>query len=78
MRKDPGQVGFTVIPRRWVVERPLAWLTAHRHLVRDYERHPGVAEEMVRWAVIGRMARSLTRGRDAVRQQAWTRQCPVA
>src|SRR5699024_11570494 len=52
--------------------RSLAWLTAHRHLVRDYERHPGVAEEMVRWAVIGRMARSLTRGRDAVRQQAWT------
>jgi transposase len=28
-----------VLSRRWAVERTLAWLIAHRRLVRDYERH---------------------------------------
>ena len=29
---------FKVLPRRWVVERTLAWITRHRRTVRDYER----------------------------------------
>ena len=28
---------FEVLPRRWVVERTLAWTTAHRRRARDYE-----------------------------------------
>ena len=40
VRKPAGQRGFAVLPRRWVVERTLAWLTAHRRLARDYERLP--------------------------------------
>jgi transposase len=40
VRKPEGQHGFAVIPRRWCVERTLAWLTAHRRLARDYERDP--------------------------------------
>lgn len=53
-----------MIPRRWVVERSLAWLTSHRRLARDYEHDPAVSEAMVRWAAIGQMARRLNRGRD--------------
>lgn len=30
--------GFVLLPRRWVVERSLAWKTRFRRLVRDYER----------------------------------------
>jgi transposase len=26
-----------VLPRRWVVERTLAWITRHRRTVREYE-----------------------------------------
>ncbi|MDT0331449.1 IS5 family transposase [Nocardiopsis lambiniae] len=74
VRKAPDQVGFAVIPRRWVVERSLAWLTSHRRLARDYERNPAVSEAMVRWAAIGQMACRLARGRDALRQRAWTGQ----
>jgi transposase len=31
---------FQVLPRRWVVERTLAWITRHRCIVHDYGRPP--------------------------------------
>jgi putative transposase len=34
---DPGQKGFAVLPRRWVVERTFAWLGNCRRLSKDYE-----------------------------------------
>jgi transposase len=72
VRKPAGQRGFVVIPRRWAVERTLAWLTAHRRLARDYERHPAVSEAMIRWAAINTITRRLARGRPATRQQRRT------
>lgn len=44
--------GFQVLPRRWVVERTLAWIASHRRCARDYERLPAHHEAMVRWAMI--------------------------
>jgi transposase len=67
VRKPDGQRGFTVIPRRWAVERTLAWLIAHRRLARDYERHPAHSEAMIRWAAINTMTRRLARGHPATR-----------
>jgi transposase len=65
--KPKDQKGFAVIPRRWAVERTLAWLTAHRRPARDYERAPASSEAMIRWAAISGIARRLTRGRPASR-----------
>lgn len=59
VRKPEGQRGFAVLPRRWVVERTLAWLMRCRRLVRDYERLPESHEIMVKWAMIGLMTRRL-------------------
>lgn len=37
VRKLPGQVGFVVQPRRWVVERFFAWINRNRRLWKDAE-----------------------------------------
>jgi transposase len=50
---------FAVLPRRWVVERTLAWITGHRRCVRDYERLRHHHEAMVRWSMIRITSRRL-------------------
>ena len=52
---------FKVLPRRWVVERTLAWITRSRRTVRDYERLPAHHETIVYWAMIIVMSRRLAR-----------------
>jgi transposase len=38
--KPRGQIGFSVLPWRWIVERTFAWLGNYRRLARDYEISP--------------------------------------
>jgi putative transposase len=38
VERVPGQRGFGVQPRRWVVERSLSWISRNRRLSKDYER----------------------------------------
>ena len=63
-----GQSGFVPLPRRWVVERTHAWITGHRRMSRDYERLPAHSEAMIKWAMIGLMARRLAPGSG---RRAW-------
>jgi transposase len=39
--------GFVLLPRRWVVERSLAWLSRNRRLAKDYERHVQTSETLI-------------------------------
>lgn len=55
---------FQVLPRRWVVERTLAWITRCRRTVRDYERLTAHHETIVYWAMIITMSRRLARQRQ--------------
>jgi hypothetical protein len=48
---------FTVLPRRWVVERTFGWLGMNRRLSKDYERVPETGEA---WIYLG-MSRLLLR-----------------
>lgn len=52
VKRSDDASGFVVLPRRWVVERTLAWIARHRRCVRDYERLPTHHEAMVRWSMI--------------------------
>ncbi|MFF5099839.1 MULTISPECIES: IS5 family transposase [Actinosynnema] len=55
----PRKTLFQVLPRRWVVERSLAWITGHRRCARDYERPPRHHAAHVRWAMIRIILRRL-------------------
>jgi transposase len=72
VRKPADQRGFAVIPRRWAVERTLAWLIAHCRLARDYQRDPAISEAIIRWAAIITITRRIARGYRATRQQRRT------
>ena len=47
VKRKPSSAGFEVLPKRWTVERTLAWLTRCRRLSRDYERLPATSEAFV-------------------------------
>jgi putative transposase len=59
VEKLGGQVGFQVLPKRWIVERTFAWLNRQRRLSKDYERLPATSEAFVYVAMIRLMARRL-------------------
>ena len=59
VEKAEGQKGFVVLPRRWVVERTIAWLNRQRRLSKDYERLPQTGEAFVYVAMIRLMLRNL-------------------
>jgi transposase len=57
--KPEGQAGVVPLPRRWVVERFLGWLTQCRRLARDYEREPAYSEAWVYLAETHRLLKQL-------------------
>lgn len=61
VKRTDGATGFTVLPRRWVVERTFAWICKHRRCVRDYETRPENHEAMVYIAMIATLSRRLVR-----------------
>lgn len=59
-RSDTAQ-GFEVIPRRWVIERTLAWLGRCRRMAKDWEKTVASAKAWLLVAHIRRVARLLAR-----------------
>jgi transposase len=61
VKRSDDTSGFTVLPKRWLVERTFAWLMRSRRLARDYERRTDSAEAMIRWSMTMVMSRRLAR-----------------
>ncbi len=59
VEKPKDQVGFQILPKRWIVERTFAWLVRQRRLARDYERLPETSESFIYAAMIRLMVRRL-------------------
>ncbi len=52
---------FVVVPKRWIVERTLAWISRNRRLCRDFERYATTAAAFVRLAMIRIMLKRLAK-----------------
>ncbi len=50
---------FVVLPKRWIVERTIAWLNRCRRLAKDWERLNRHALAFLQWASIRLMVRRL-------------------
>ena len=44
--------GFSVVPRRWVVERTFSWISRNRRMSKDYERKVQTCETLIQIAMI--------------------------
>ena len=53
--------GFEVLPRRWVVERPFAWLGRSRRLAKDFEKWTENSRAYISIAMIQLMVRRLAK-----------------
>jgi transposase len=52
---------FVVLPKRWIVERTIAWLNRCRRLAKDWERLNHNTLAFLQWASVRFMVRKLCR-----------------
>jgi len=55
----PSPSTFRPLPRRWVVERTIAWITRFRRLCRDHEGLPSSSEALITIAMSSRIINRL-------------------
>ncbi len=61
VKRSDAAKGFEVLPRRWVVERTLAWLNRNRRLAKDFEATIASVKAWIMIASIQLMIRRLAR-----------------
>lgn len=61
VKKIADQVGFQVLPRRWVVERFFAWINRNRRLAKDFEGTLASAQAFLYAASVLLLTRRLAR-----------------
>ncbi len=61
IKRSDAATGFVLLPRRWVVERTLAWLNRNRRLAKDFEATIASAEAWIYIASVKLLSRRLTR-----------------
>ena len=59
VKRSDAAKGFLVLPKRWIVERSIAWLNRCRRLAKDWENLNRMALAFLRLASIRLMLRKL-------------------
>jgi transposase len=59
IKRSDAAKGFVLLPRRWVVERTIAWLNRNRRLAKDFEATTESAEAWLYVASVKLMSRRL-------------------
>jgi transposase len=62
VKRSDAAKGFTPLPRRWVVERTIAWLNRNRRLAKDFEATIESAEAWLFIASVKLLSRRIARG----------------
>jgi transposase len=61
IKRSDAAKGFVLLPRRWVVERTIAWLNRNRRLAKDFEATTDSAKTWLYIASVKLMSRRLAR-----------------
>ena len=61
VKRHDAARGFEVLPRRWAVERTLAWLNRNRRLAKDFETLITTAQAWLFIASVQLLTRRLAR-----------------
>jgi transposase len=67
IKRSDAAKGFKLLPRRWVVERTIAWLNRNRRLAKDFER---TIESATTWLFIASVNQITRRIASACNQTA--------
>jgi len=59
IKRSDSVPGFVVVPKRWIVERTIAWLNRCRRLAKDFENRIRTATAFVQLASVRLMVRKL-------------------
>jgi putative transposase len=79
VQKPAGPRGFAPLPRRWAMERSLAWYGRSRRLSKDYEHEELYSETMVNLASISTTLRRVASSQGtATRYRSTTRASDTA
>ena len=62
VKRSDAVIGFTVLPKRWIVERTFGWLGRYRRMSKDYEMLPASSEAMILIVMINVMLHRLEPG----------------
>jgi len=61
VKKPADQIGFKILPHRWVVERTFGWFGKYRRLAgRDFETNPSNSETWIKLSMCNLLVRRLT------------------
>ena len=61
IKRSDRAKGFTVLPRRWVIERTFAWLNRYRRLAKDFEHTIASATAWLFMASVQLLARRIAK-----------------
>jgi transposase len=67
VKRSDTAIGFKIVPKRWIVERTIAWLNRCRRLAKDWENLNRKALAFLRLASIRLMLRKLCNPAETLR-----------
>lgn len=66
VERTPDTRGFSVVSRRWIVERTFSWISRNRRMSKNYERKVQTSETLIQVTMIRLLLARLARKNEPV------------